>query len=338
PAPAQPVAKPVFVPHETADRERVKKLGDRAAKDGVRIHSFAYAPTRQRRPLLALGELSRRSLGTFRFIDAREGWAPAMKQLRDEINQQYVLTYFLPAEQDLTGKKVKIVTAGRIESTSNDARIPALGCGGEPCEGQGGYCANERCIVPQQVSGRGIFGWIILLAGMAVLVLVTLSLIGFVISKVQARKIPLPPGVPPPPGSIPPGPPFPPGPPGKLGRGTLLPGSIPAPVAPPQPAPPQPVTSGPRLLVLSGPHSGETFAVKHGFTIGKVAGCDLIIEDGYTSSHHAQIHMDQFGNCRVFDLNSTNGTFANGVRVTDYALDHGASIRVGSTEIRFLSH
>jgi pSer/pThr/pTyr-binding forkhead associated (FHA) protein len=47
--------------------------------------------------------------------------------------------------------------------------------------------------------------------------------------------------------------------------------------------------------------------------------------------------MDQFNNCRVYDLNSTNGTFSNGVRITDYHLDHGATIRVGSTEIRFLS-
>jgi len=52
--------------------------------------------------------------------------------------------------------------------------------------------------------------------------------------------------------------------------------------------------------------------LRHGFTIGKAPTCDLVIEDGYTSTHHAQIVMDAIGNCKVFDQGSTNGTFING--------------------------
>jgi pSer/pThr/pTyr-binding forkhead associated (FHA) protein len=47
--------------------------------------------------------------------------------------------------------------------------------------------------------------------------------------------------------------------------------------------------------------------------------------------------MDPSGNCRLYDRNSTNGTFVNGVRVTEVVLDHGMSVRIGSTELRFLA-
>jgi pSer/pThr/pTyr-binding forkhead associated (FHA) protein len=62
-----------------------------------------------------------------------------------------------------------------------------------------------------------------------------------------------------------------------------------------------------------------------------------MIDDGYTSSQHAQIGMDQAGGCQLYDRNSTNGTFANGVRITEVVLDHGMTIRIGSTELRFLA-
>jgi pSer/pThr/pTyr-binding forkhead associated (FHA) protein len=90
-------------------------------------------------------------------------------------------------------------------------------------------------------------------------------------------------------------------------------------------------------MIVSGPRAGERVALRHGFMIGKVAGCDLVIEDGYTSTHHAQVMVDPAGNCRLFDYGSTNGTFVNGVRITDHPLEHGASIRIGSTELRFLT-
>ncbi|MBA3821670.1 MAG: FHA domain-containing protein, partial [Deltaproteobacteria bacterium] len=95
---------------------------------------------------------------------------------------------------------------------------------------------------------------------------------------------------------------------------------------------------GPRLSILTGPRAGETLGLRHGFTIGKQPGCDLLLDDGYTSSHHAQIGVDHFGNCRLYDQGSTNGTFVNGVRVAEYVLEHGTTLRIGSTELRFLAH
>jgi pSer/pThr/pTyr-binding forkhead associated (FHA) protein len=107
----------------------------------------------------------------------------------------------------------------------------------------------------------------------------------------------------------------------------------------PQPvaAPMAPSVVGPALLIMSGPRTGERVPLQHGFTIGKAPASSLVIDDGYTSTQHAQVGMDQFGNCRLYDRNSTNGTFVNGVRVTETVLGHGMSIRIGSTELRFLA-
>jgi len=115
----------------SGDRDRVTQLGQRADKQGVRIHTLGYAPSNVRRPLLTLGELSRRSYGTFRWVRAggTESWSGAFQQLRDEITRQYVLTYFLPSDAEVAGKKLKIITVGRTEATSNELRIPSQRAG-----------------------------------------------------------------------------------------------------------------------------------------------------------------------------------------------------------------
>lgn len=82
---------------------------------------------------------------------------------------------------------------------------------------------------------------------------------------------------------------------------------------------------------------GERIPLRHGFMVGNAPGCDIQISDGYTSGHHAQFGLDHLGNCRVFDRGSTNGTFVNGVRVTEQALGHGVTVRIGATDFRFLA-
>jgi pSer/pThr/pTyr-binding forkhead associated (FHA) protein len=47
--------------------------------------------------------------------------------------------------------------------------------------------------------------------------------------------------------------------------------------------------------------------------------------------------MDDNGMCKLYDRGSTNGTYVNGVRITESVLQHGITIRIGSTEIRFLA-
>ncbi len=306
------------------DRERITKLGNRASKEGVRIHSFGFSASGTRRPLLALGELSKRSFGTFRWLQRgkQDSWTPAFEQLRDEIVKQYVLTYFLSPEDDPSGKKLKVVTVGRVEATSNEMKVPEATCNGEVCTG---YCAGSVCATPKAESGRGILGWILMIGGIAVGAILVLALISFVLSK-RSPSIPLPPGMELPPGTVKP----------KKGKKVKPPKGQPQPAAAgvPQAAA---LAPGPHLIILNGPRAGERLALRNGFVIGKQLGSDLQIDDGFTSSLHAQIAMDHFGNCRIYDQGSTNGTFVNGVRVTEYVLDNGVSMRIGSTELRFLA-
>ncbi|HET7505929.1 MAG TPA: FHA domain-containing protein [Kofleriaceae bacterium] len=319
------------------DKDRVTALGERASKEGIRIHTFGFAPTKVLRPLLALGELSRRSLGTFRWVRSggAESWTPAFQQLRDEINKQYVLTYFLPAGAEVANKKLKIVTLGATEITSNEMKIPEPSCGGDPCDG---YCADGVCRIPLEAKQRGALGWVVLVVGIVVALIVVLGAIGFVLQRRQAAAYPPAPGGPFAPGQLPvpgqPGaPPSAPPDPSRKAKKSKPPRNQPAPVATPVAAPPP----GPTLMIMSGPRAGERFPLQNGFTIGKAPGSNLVLDDGYTSSQHAQVGMDQFGNCRLYDRNSTNGTFVNGVRVNEVVLDHGMSVRIGSTELRFLA-
>lgn len=311
----------------TPDRDRVTKLGVRADKHGVRIHAFGFSPSDTRRPLLLLGELSKRSHGTFRWVrGARsDSWTPAFQQLATEIEGQHVLTYFLPAGEDLSGRKVRIELVGRAPLVSNDHKLKSAGCNDVACD-PGAYCAVDRCVMPRADDGRGVLGWSLIVLGIIVGLLVVLGVIGWLITRRQQRAAAAPgPGVVP--GAVPgvaPG----------VAPG-VVPGSVPAPAV--APAAPAAAATGPRFYVMTGPLAGREVPVRHGMWIGKAPGCDLLIDDGYASSQHAQVGVDHFGNCRLYDHGSTNGTFVNGVRVTQHSLEHGNLIRIGSTELRFLA-
>ena len=297
----------------SGDKERVTRAGQRAAKEGVRIPTLAFSPADVRRPLLALGELSKRSLGTFRWVrkDTADSWKTELDQLRDEINKQVVLTYFLDPGDDVAGRKLKVTTTGRIETTSNELKVPEASCGGSACET--GWCGNDACIAYRAAGGHGVLRWILWIGGIGVGGLFLLGFIGWVMSK-RSPRIPLPPGA-------------------VMTQPTM-------PSIPPQGMVPGLLPNGrpiPALLIMSGPRTGQRLLLRHGFLIGKQPGCDLQIEDGFTSSQHAQIAMDAVGNCRIYDRGSTNGTFVNGNRITDQPLEHGASVRIGSTELRFLA-
>lgn len=301
----------------SGDKDRVTRAGQRAAKEGVRIHSLAFSQSDTRRPMLTLGELSKRSLGTFRWVrkDTADSWKAELDQLRDEINKQYVLTYFLDPGDDVAGRKLHIVTTGRLEVTSNELRVPDASCGGSACET--GYCANDTCLQYRAAKGGGFFRWLLYIVGGIVGALVLLGFIGYLMQRKQNRPQ-MPAGMVPP-GAVPPNVAMPPSVP-QMQPG-LLPNGRPIPA----------------VLVMSGPRTGERILLHNGFLIGKQPGCHLLIEDGYTSSQHAQVGMDAQGNCTLFDRQSTNGTFVNGNRITALALQHGASIKIGSIELRFLA-
>lgn len=119
--------------------------------------------------------------------------------------------------------------------------------------------------------------------------------------------------------------------------------AAPAPSTPPAPARPassKPVTTGPatiatakRLVITSGPKAGLELALGNDtLTIGRSSDSALVIRDDYTSSHHARLLL-QGDSWAIQDLDSTNGTFVAGQRVSGnpVSLSLGTPIKVGAT-------
>jgi FHA domain/von Willebrand factor type A domain len=331
-----PVRKIVLIVSDGRDRDddasKVTSLGKKAAKDGVRLHAVGYyTGTCCKAPLLNLGELSKQSLGTFRWAQKADGIRQRLQNALLEIDRQYVLTWLVPADE-VVGKKLTVTAQVSASQAieSNEAKVPAAPlCAGNECPDDA-YCAVDHCVQHAQPKGRGVLGWLLLLGGIGVAIVAVLGGVGVAITRLRRRPPPVP--SPQPPGVGAPGPGPAPG---------LAPAGAPPATgafAPAAAAPAPAAVYGPQLYMMSGPRSGQRIALRHGFTIGKQPGCDLVLdEDGFASSQHAQILMDTAGNCTLVDKGSTNGTFVNGVRVSQYSLTHGVAIRVGSTELRFLS-
>jgi hypothetical protein len=108
------------------------------------------------------------------------------------------------------------------------------------------------------------------------------------------------------------------------------------------------LTTGQLLLaseVAPGPGGGPTWALvlpdgrrvvlaDESVIIGRLPDCDVVVADPNVSRRHAEVRPDGDG-WAIVDLDSTNGTRVNGVRVTTRRLADGDVITVGNTVIRF---
>jgi Nif-specific regulatory protein len=93
-----------------------------------------------------------------------------------------------------------------------------------------------------------------------------------------------------------------------------------------------------RLVAIAGPLKGSTFALAgEEVAIGRDLACRIAIGDGSVSRRHSRVLPDADGRWVVSDLGSRNGTFVNGVPVTDRALRHGDQIGIGTSLFVFLS-
>ncbi|WP_348789586.1 FHA domain-containing protein [Leifsonia sp. NPDC080035] len=87
-----------------------------------------------------------------------------------------------------------------------------------------------------------------------------------------------------------------------------------------------------RLVLTSGPRAGTELPLgRDPITIGRSSESGLVIRDDYTSTHHARLLLwnDEW---MIQDLDSTNGTFLDGRRVTvptQVPLD--TPIKIGTT-------
>ncbi|KTS10462.1 FHA domain-containing protein FhaB/FipA, partial [Microbacterium testaceum] len=87
-----------------------------------------------------------------------------------------------------------------------------------------------------------------------------------------------------------------------------------------------------RIVITSGPKVGLELPLgTEPLTIGRSSESGLVVRDDYTSSHHARLVL--WGNQWMLqDLDSTNGTTHDGVRVASpVQVKVGAPIKVGAT-------
>ncbi len=357
------------------DRARVTAMGERAARENVRIHTIGFAASGARRPLLVLGELSKKSFGTFRWVRTAkaESWQPVFAQLAAEIANQYVLTYYVPSGE-FAGKKLHIETTGNFELASNEAKVPPARCGELTCN-DSQACVAGRCskLAPgvKRQFGKAL---LVVVGGIGLLSILIAGVSA--VKKRAARPVSLAPN--PANANLPgaPGPATssaaasPANTPAKLmgpqktmvvntnpsparatpsvGASTNSPysGNV-APVAPRATAsaqavapsrPAAPVGPPPATLyVLSGARNGQRLPLHNGFIIGRGPGCNLVLDDHEVELQHAEIQLDGYGNSAIIDRNTRGGTFVGGTRVRSAALTHGSSIRIGTTDLRYLA-
>jgi len=330
-----------------------RRLGEAAKKSGIRIHTVGYSPVDNRRPLLGLGELSKRSEGTFRWVRSLEGFEPQLRTLASELAGQYVATIFVPPDQLATAKRIAVK---HKDLASESVELPPSRCAGARCEGDG-FCAAMRCV--SRTTRTSLLTWLLYGAlGLALIVLV-LAIVAAVLRRSEERqrtsqqraahimaqqaqaqaaqnahRIVA---------QGPQGQRIEPAAPvqqrgaaaqagGRIagigpGGAIVQPTAAPAPLAPAQGY----------IQVMNGPATGQRLQLRHGFLIGSGRECDLCLADPGVSRFHAQIGLDAAGGVILMDKGSSNGTFVNGTRVTQMRLGHGNLIRVGSTEIRYLT-
>ena len=92
--------------------------------------------------------------------------------------------------------------------------------------------------------------------------------------------------------------------------------------------------SGVQALVLTGNHKGMSKVVGGRITIGKAADNDLHLTDDTVSRHHCEIVRAPDG-LHVRDLESTNGTKIDGIKIREAMVQPGSVLKVGEVEIQF---
>jgi hypothetical protein len=286
------------------DHRTFRALGDAAGRAHVPIHTIAFSPHDERGPLLNLGEISKRSHGTFRWARTADDLRVQIDTLAEQLNKQYVLTYKLEGVRSLEGKSFQLVSEDLVSNAYNIGDVPVT-----------------RSLMPW---------WLWLLAGLVI----AGGVVAIVIVRRRPKKAmkfsPYKTG-----GSQAAAP----QPHAAQPRAAQAQAQ-----AQPQRPPSQPsaaVVTAPAatrgvLIVVSGALAGQRLAVAaQPITIGKGPSTLQINDDPTVSTRHAEV-AQRGGAFVVTDLGSTNGTFVNNQRIAQPArLTDGDLLRFGNTQMKF---
>jgi DNA-binding NtrC family response regulator len=97
-----------------------------------------------------------------------------------------------------------------------------------------------------------------------------------------------------------------------------------------------PGTEAGKLVSISGIDLQGTFELgQDDVAMGSHGSNDIVLEDPTVSRRHARIERSPDGYV-IRDLDSTNGTYLNGVRIREAFLEHGAIIALGNARLQFV--
>ena len=87
----------------------------------------------------------------------------------------------------------------------------------------------------------------------------------------------------------------------------------------------------PRLVAVSGSVKGQSFPLTGDpIRVGRRSDNEICADDPFVSSAHCSVDRLPSGAFQVQDLNSRNGTFVNGTRITEVELKAGDEITLAS--------
>jgi len=93
------------------------------------------------------------------------------------------------------------------------------------------------------------------------------------------------------------------------------------------------------LIVVAGKSSvGKMFPISGDLVIGRAGSADIVLDNDGVSRRHARVRLLPTGNVELEDLNSTNGTYYLGERISSQMLKDGDKVQIGSTAVLKFSY
>src|SRR5688572_3603251 len=89
------------------------------------------------------------------------------------------------------------------------------------------------------------------------------------------------------------------------------------------------------IIIVSGSLSGSRFGLSPGHTeVGRSPACTVALPDSEVAWRHCVVQQED-GRYVLRDLNTSGGTYVNGMRVTTQSLENGDQISIGDSVLVF---